>query len=1086
MDSYVTLANVNNLIITNHKIDSKSLNVDPKPPPSVDSDDPEDNLSPAQPPAPSCSTETVPIATSTAAPKSHCNSAAKAPLPHKLIDPSLQQIPTEELLGSVTTFYPSGDAECGHALRTSARVIHKMRMDSIRGSTPPPGDKKEGGTGAAGGKGGTGTGAGCQSKTPNQQKPVRVVWGNQDKNLFFEALNECGKDFEGIVNYLNTKKRRKEGNNDMVFKVKDVRHLYYQFNQKVSKYLHFSDEVKKEAQELYGLINYGEMRKKVPFQNKKYFHKLKDLVYKGAVMIREKGRNIRIKTPSCRALRKLNQLEEWQEEIRLPPRVDVFMKPATVAAWGRVQTLAQNPRVRISVTLQKRVSTLLQLLQAKWRHQDVRLMERVSSLKTTNMVASSKTARQKAGHELELCTRMAVETADDEGLKIMRFTPSKDAVIHRPMVNLTEFLSSYSICLNSYEQRIGAKVRGEALCAEKLNSVKEKMAANSKRQRHDSNSEKHSPDGKKVKTETKEIKEEKLVDGGVVTSLSDVLKSPNASCEMMETSKEIDGSDCEGNPMAVAVEAPDLKSPESEDLMKLSGVSRIKQEPDSTHGDNSNDGILSENEQPKQIKMEEAPAGNEPTANHEDLIKTTVKRKEPREKCSKRKDSKAGAGGMNNSHFRPMISEETIQKIREGWTVQSVGDITVGDLYIMFGEENKLHLEYLWEMPKESKVEVAAAVAAETTDTVDGMQPDRVDQAQQYPEGSFTPVLSNNFTMSLSGRLKQLLQIAQLNEKTGKRRCPCGHVCDRRNKIADTLNSAAILNDQLLFKQPMVPTRTNSGATLANCNVLPSPHMRYKQSRWWRMRVNRHQQPSQRLMFSNGTPPYPQNRLNQNNNIYANASKTTNGSHPPATVPTSPQQTRLSSSSTSTSSSSSSSSSTTASGSASKSATLKSNDDDQLTQLLEDKITSISGSGPGSSKTMTSDSATLIDDGSCLSLFDISLPSTSSTMMADLMSGASSSGPPGENSNCTTLSASRILRESPVDGKLIDTDINDISLSSFLGHLDAVYQSETPTARKRASDQMNISIISESSVDYIARFEDIAAELRAQQEQDSA
>lgn len=249
----------------------------------------------------------------------------------------------------------------------------------------------------------------------------------------------------------------------------------------------------------------------------------------------------------------------------------------------------------------------------------------------------------------------------------------------------------------------------------------------------------------------------------------------------------------------------------------------------------------------------------------------------------------------------------------------------------------------------------------------------------------------------------------------------------------------------------MISRQTHYYTTTFHQQVLPSPHMRYKQSRWWRMRVNRHQQPSQRLMFSNGTPPYPQNRLNQNNNIYANASKTTNGSHPPATVPTSPQQIRLSSSSTSTSSSSSSSS-TTASGSASKSATLKSNDDDQLTQLLEDKITSISGSGPGSSKTMTSDSATLIDDGSCLSLFDISLPSTSSTMMADLMSGASSSGPPGENSNCTTLSASRILRESPVDGKLIDTDINDISLSSFLGHLDAVYQSETPTARKRASD----------------------------------
>ncbi|KAL1374174.1 hypothetical protein pipiens_000779, partial [Culex pipiens pipiens] len=294
------------------------------------------------------------------------SSIGKSPLPHKLTDPNLQQIPTEELLGSVTTFYPSGDAECGHALRTSARVIHKMRMDSIRGTTPPPVEKKEtgggggGGAGKAGGAGGGG-GGGQGTKTPNQPKQVRMVWSNQDKNLFFEALNECGKDFEGIVNYLNTKKRRKDSNSEHALKVKDVRHLYYQFNQKVAKYLHFSDEVKKEAQELYALINYGEMRKKVPFQNKKYFHKLKDLVYKGFTTIREKGRNIRIKTPSCRALRKLNQLEEWQEEIKLPPRIDVVLKPATVDAWGRVQSLAQNPRVKISVTLQKRLSTLLQL-----------------------------------------------------------------------------------------------------------------------------------------------------------------------------------------------------------------------------------------------------------------------------------------------------------------------------------------------------------------------------------------------------------------------------------------------------------------------------------------------------------------------------------------------------------------------------------------------------------------------------------------------------------------------------------------------------------------------------------------------------
>ena len=66
-------------------------------------------------------------------------------------------------------------------------------------------------------------------------------------------------------------------------------------------------------QELYALINYGEMRRKMPFMHEKAFQKLKELVYRGSVTIREKGKTIRIRTPSCRALRKLNQLEgKWQ------------------------------------------------------------------------------------------------------------------------------------------------------------------------------------------------------------------------------------------------------------------------------------------------------------------------------------------------------------------------------------------------------------------------------------------------------------------------------------------------------------------------------------------------------------------------------------------------------------------------------------------------------------------------------------------------------------------------------------------------------------------------------------------------------
>lgn len=72
----------------------------------------------------------------------------------------------------------------------------------------------------------------------------------------------------------------------------------------------FFADVKKTSQELYGLINYGELRRKLPriFELKVQM-KLNELVYYGYTNVRLRGKTMRIKTPICRALRKLNQLE---------------------------------------------------------------------------------------------------------------------------------------------------------------------------------------------------------------------------------------------------------------------------------------------------------------------------------------------------------------------------------------------------------------------------------------------------------------------------------------------------------------------------------------------------------------------------------------------------------------------------------------------------------------------------------------------------------------------------------------------------------------------------------------------------------
>lgn len=62
-----------------------------------------------------------------------------------------------------------------------------------------------------------------------------------EKDLFFEALNEYGKDFESIAHYINVKIRRQH-TQDITLRTKDqIRLLYYQTFHKVSKYVRFSD-----------------------------------------------------------------------------------------------------------------------------------------------------------------------------------------------------------------------------------------------------------------------------------------------------------------------------------------------------------------------------------------------------------------------------------------------------------------------------------------------------------------------------------------------------------------------------------------------------------------------------------------------------------------------------------------------------------------------------------------------------------------------------------------------------------------------------------------------------------------------------
>lgn len=73
----------------------------------------------------------------------------------------------------------------------------------------------------------------------NTVRRVHELWSTEDKNAFFEALNEYGKDFDAIQTHMNNK-RKKRGINQSISKNRDqARHFYYRTWHKISKYLKF-------------------------------------------------------------------------------------------------------------------------------------------------------------------------------------------------------------------------------------------------------------------------------------------------------------------------------------------------------------------------------------------------------------------------------------------------------------------------------------------------------------------------------------------------------------------------------------------------------------------------------------------------------------------------------------------------------------------------------------------------------------------------------------------------------------------------------------------------------------------------------
>ncbi|XP_075731266.1 cramped chromatin regulator [Rhipicephalus microplus] len=585
--------------------------------------------------------------------------------------------------------------------RSSLRVTKRPRKDV---SPPPSSSNPPPSTNAAANKKSSAVSKQGGADAGKTRRPWEL-WSIEDKNAFFEAVCEFGKDFESIQSYI-AQRSKKKGVPAHCIKNKDqVRHFYYRTWHKIAKVMDIGEgreDVKKQTQELYGLINYAELRKKYSACiNQKSGQLLTELVLTGSTLVKIRGKRIRIKTPVCRALKKINNVDTKDEPPKLPADVWVEFRPRTNAAWVQVQSLAQNPRVRTKTSLQRRLSNVLEHLQSRWKPLRLRQKEQaVASL---------------AGTDCKLLASMEPEVAQE--LRVWPSTPISP-------VSFSAMASSLDVSFQCHRKKAATLADGQKSRPAKptKQSRAVKVAASQAAASSTANAN-AAQDSTTDTTVSSEPAQQNSSSGGETSQGSSVPSSPPPSTGQVEENPEDEAaksltllrSMLEPDPPATTTStvpaaqksaAPDPASsplPVAPAPMPavIESVESILADGSAVAGGLTLGQLLGK-------AAEEARQGGE---EEEDEAAEEAKRKKREEEEQEEKKSQQE---LEEEAKRKEEEENARERSTKGWTAQEAGLMTIGELYLMMGCPSKIILHYDF-CPVEQKVDKKSKISLECT-----------------------------------------------------------------------------------------------------------------------------------------------------------------------------------------------------------------------------------------------------------------------------------------------------------------------------------------------------------------------------------
>ena len=448
--------------------------------------------------------------------------------------------------------------------------------------------------------------------------------------------------------------------------------------------------------------------------------------------------------------------------LNLPKEVTIELYPANNDSWLRVHSLSQNPRVRTKLSLQKRLSSLVEYLSKRWNPWRV-IDTECQTLCGTSLPNGQQTDGQ--------CLRVRPHSSGD---------------LNNVSLSKSLFNSQMDLSLTAYIKTLyNNELKG---------SSKKSKPQKSKDKESSSDQNGSEANAKSSEPNSEAVNDNSLAneDNGDKNYKNELLKNSDSKSDEDEPIAEAERSMTLLRMLAKMHEMSEDIQPSDDDDDK-DDDDQTKEDDDQNKDDEEERDIPSPETSPNiclPVPPTNATLGQWLSGTDNDNIDNN-----DIEEDNEEKDLSAGDHVLS------------ADRARKGWSLAECGSMTIGELYLLFRCPKKIHLEYVWESVVPSEPKTSAESEEVCVSPIDQNQKESSAQLEEKAQNkSAVPETDQPKPSKPCDLLHKLLLAANLSLQSIKRPTTSSTAqTQKKRRIKPTPAPLTVPIVPLVSNTPLVP-----------------------------------------------------------------------------------------------------------------------------------------------------------------------------------------------------------------------------------------------------------------------------------------